>query len=342
MREPLKLSVIIPLYNRPNEIEELLESLTHQINPSFEVVIIEDGSETNSKDIIEIYKSKLDLIYIYQKNTGPAYARNHGMKMANGNYFIIFDSDCIIPSNYIAEVIKELETNYVDAFGGPDASHESFSDLQKAINYSMTSLFTTGGIRGNVKAVNKFQPRSFNMGVSREVYNKTGGFGRIFPGEDPDFTLRMWEEGFETRLFPKAFVYHKRRISLSKFSKQVYGFGKVRPMLNYFHKGYNKLTFWFPTLFIVGIFLSVILLLPAFYFNNYVLLIPFILMKLYFILILIDSSILNRSIKIGVLSIITTLVQFYNYGKGFIESQIQIKLFKKHPEEAFPEHFKNT
>ncbi len=337
----VQISIVIPVYNRPEEIRELLESLTLQTNPDFEVIIVEDGSTTTCKSIVESFKERLKIHYIYQENTGPAYARNHGMKQAKGNYFVFFDSDCIIPPMYIQEVMSELETHYVDAFGGPDAAHDSFSDLQKAINYSMTSFFTTGGIRGRKKTVSQFQPRSFNMGVSREVFQKTGGFGRIFPGEDPDFTLRIWKKGFQTRLFPKAFVYHKRRLSLQKFAKQVYGFGKVRPMLNYFHKNYHRIAFWFPAFFMSAFVVAVLAFFMSFFFFHFVLKIPIVLFTVYFLLITIDAGIKNKSLRIGFLTIITTMVQFFSYGYGFLQAQIAINLLKKHPEKAFPENFRD-
>ncbi|MFV0531330.1 MAG: glycosyltransferase [Flavobacteriales bacterium] len=337
--QEILISIIIPVYNRPEEIKELLTSLTLQTNLNFEVIVIEDGSTLPCKTITKSFEKQLNIRYIYQKNTGPAHARNHGMKEANGNYFIFFDSDCIIPPLYIQKVIDELKSCYTDAFGGPDTAHDSFSDIQKAINYSMTSFFTTGGIRGKKQAVGRFQLRSFNMGVSKKVFQKTGGFGRIFPGEDPDFTLRIWKEGFQTRLFPEAFVYHKRRLSLIKFSKQVYNFGKVRPMLNYFHKNYSKITFWFPTIFMLGFIFAVLFLLISLFVPHTLLKIPILFYTLYLIIIMIDSSIENKSLKIGFLTILTTIIQFFSYGRGFLQAQIQINVFKKHPEKAFPENF---
>lgn len=339
--QKIEFTIIVPVYNRPEEIQELLISLTQQTYTDFEVIIVEDGSTVDCKSIVESFKEKLKITYIYQSNTGPAYARNHGMKLAQGNYFIFFDSDCIIPPEYLKEVQNELQTNYVDAYGGPDAAHHSFTNLQKAINYSMTSVLTTGGIRGKEKAVDQFQPRSFNMGVSKKVFQETGGFGRIFPGEDPDFTLRIWKKGFQTRLFPKAFVYHKRRVSFSAFSKQVYGFGKVRPMLNYFHTGYNKITFWFPTLFMLSVIFASKAFVLSYIFSLMWLKIPLMLILSYLLLIIIDATLQNKSLKIGLLSVVTTFVQFFSYGKGFLEAQIQINLLKKHPEEAFPEHFRD-
>jgi GT2 family glycosyltransferase len=251
------------------------------------------------------------------------------MRKALGDYFIIFDSDCIIPPDYLSEVDKALREDYVDCFGGPDRALASFSNIQKAINFAMTSFLTTGGIRGGSEKIGKFQPRSFNMGLSRKGFEASKGFGNIHPGEDPDLSIRLWNLGFETRLFSKAYVYHKRRIDWDKFSIQVNKFGKARPILNSWYPQYNKLTFFFPTAFILGLVLAVILLI----FNIDILL---QLYFVYFIIIFIVSTIQNKSLKIGYLSVIAVWKQFYGYGIGFLESFIKIIILKKKPQEAFP------
>ena len=214
------ISFIIPVYNRPDEVEELLESFVNlEGKQDFEIVIIEDGSTISSKAIAEDFSDKLNISYYFKENSGPGDSRNYGMKLAKGTYFIILDSDCILPKNYLNEVLKSLNKNYVDCFGGPDAAHSSFTNLQKAINFSMTSFITTGGIRGRKSSVNKFQPRSFNMGLSKDAFIATEGFGRIHPGEDPDLSIRLAKLNFKTKLIPEAYVYHKRRISWAKFYK---------------------------------------------------------------------------------------------------------------------------
>ena len=237
----LFFSFIIPVYNRPNEILELLESFLIQESPiEYEIVIVEDGSTITSKQVVDNFKSQLNISYYYKQNSGPGDSRNLGMQKAKGNYFIILDSDCILPKDYVIEVEKNLKAKYVDCFGGPDAAHHSFTNLQKAINFSMTSFITTGGIRGNKNSVNKFQPRSFNMGISKKAFNATQGFGRIHPGEDPDLSIRLWNLGFDTAFFETVYVYHKRRISWSKFYTQVKKFGMVRPILNTWHPSTKK------------------------------------------------------------------------------------------------------
>jgi glycosyltransferase involved in cell wall biosynthesis len=326
-------SLIIPVYNRPDEVDELLESLSQQdYTENFEVVIIEDGSSLRCDDVVRKYAGKLHLSYCYKENSGPGDSRNYGMKKAKGDYFIIFDSDCIIPKNYLTEVSIALKANYVDCFGGPDKALDSFSDIQKAINFAMTSFLTTGGIRGGSEKIDKFQPRSFNMGLSRKAFEASKGFGNIHPGEDPDLSIRLWNLGFETRLFSKAFVYHKRRIDWAKFTVQVNKFGKARPILNSWYPQYGKLTFFFPSVFIIGFAFALILLI----FNFDVLL---QLYFVYFLALFLVSSYQNKSFKIGLLSIKAVWKQFYGYGTGFLESFIKIIILNQKPEEAFPELF---
>ncbi|WP_166381762.1 glycosyltransferase [Polaribacter sp. 11A2H] len=315
----LHFSLIIPVYNRPKEIEELLESLTKQdFSDNFEVLIIEDGSTDKSNLIIEKYKTELDLKYFFKENSGAGASRNFGMQNASGNYFIILDSDVIVPVQYLSEVKKTLETNFTDAFGGPDAAHKSFTSLQKAINYSMTSVLTTGGIRGKKQAVGKFQPRSFNLGLSKKAFEKTQGFSKMKNGEDIDLTFRLWENGCETQLIEKAFVYHKRRSTIQQFFKQTFGFGTARPILNKKYPETAKPTYWFPSLFIIGIDVSIIL--AIFGYNQLLYFYGF-----YFLLIFLDSLVQNRDLYVAFLSMFTSLTQFLGYGLGFLESQVYPK-----------------
>jgi glycosyltransferase involved in cell wall biosynthesis len=326
-------SVIIPVYNRPDEIKELLESLVvSDYNKPYEIVIVEDGSSITCNNEIENFKDKLNISYYFKVNSGPGDSRNFGMKKSKGDYFIIFDSDCIIPKEYLTEVENELTANYVDCFGGSDAALDSFSAIQKAINFAMTSFLTTGGIRGGSEKLSKFQPRSFNMGISKKAFEDSTGFGNIHPGEDPDLSIRLWKLGYETRLFPKAIVYHKRRIDWDKFSVQVNKFGKARPILNSWYPEYSKLTYFFPSLFIIGFSISIFLFLFGIEF-------PILCYLLYFGLIFIFSSIQNKSFKIGFLSVIAVIKQFFGYGRGFLESYFKIIINKQKPEIAFPELF---
>jgi len=329
----MKYSFIIPVYNRPDEIEELLESLVHLSSSiPFEVVVVEDGSSISCKHIVDLYAKQLHISYYYKTNSGPGDSRNYGMKVAKGSYFIILDSDCIIPPNYLVEVDTFLSNSFVEFFGGPDAAHKSFSNIQKAIDCVMTSVFTTGGIRGSSEKLSKFQPRSFNMGISKKAFEASGGFGKIHPGEDPDLTIRLWKLGFKSALIPNAYVFHKRRIDWKKFYQQVKKFGKARPILNYRYPEHDKLMYWFPTIFILGYILSIIFLLIGFS-------LPIIIYILYFLAISIESLIKTQSIGIALLTIWATHIQFFGYGLGFFISSFKIKILKEKPELAMPEMF---
>lgn len=310
----LAFSIIVPVYNRPKEIDELLFSLTNQnFEDEYEIIIVEDGSDNSSEDIVEKYSSSLNIKYYYKDNSGAGMSRNYGMSRATGNYFIILDSDVILPNTYLSSVKNALLNNFTDAFGGPDKAHESFTPLQKAINYSMTSVFTTGGIRGKKKSVGKFQPRSFNMGISKEAFEKTKGFNHYKVGEDIDLSFRLWNKGYDTQLIAEAYVYHKRRTSIKQFFKQTFSFGTARPELNRRFPSTKKITYWFPSVFILGLDLGIVLL-----FFDYSKLLLFYLA--YFILLFFDSLAQNKSFKVAYLSIITTLTQFYGYGLGFFKS----------------------
>lgn len=314
----LQFSIIIPVYNRPEEIDELLKSLTNQSYAKwFEVVVVEDGSKNISKEIVEGYSNKLNIQYFLKQNTGAGKSRNFGMEKAKGNYFIIFDSDCIIPFNYLEEVDKTLTNNFSDAFGGPDAAHESFSTIQKAVNYSMTSVLTTGGIRGKKKAVGKFQPRSFNFGISKKAFEKTKGFSGMKIGEDIDLTFRLWEAGFETQLIENGFVYHKRRATFKQFFKQTFNFGNARPFLNKKFPGTAKITYWFPSVFVLGLVFSLITLSLGYPFFVFCYII-------YLLLIFIDSFIQNKNLVVSFTTVLTTITQFFGYGLGFLKGIFKV------------------
>ena len=326
-------SIIIPVYNRPDEIKELLDSLIlSSYKKDYEIVIVEDGSTITCEEVVSKYSNTLDISYYFKANSGPGDSRNFGMQKAKGDYFIIFDSDCIIPNQYLNEVEKELKSNYVDCFGGPDKALKSFSNIQKAINFAMTSFLTTGGIRGGSEKLNKFQPRSFNMGISKKAFIASNGFGNIHPGEDPDLSIRLWKLGYETRLLTSAYVYHKRRIDWEKFSIQVSKFGKARPILNSWYPEYSKITYWFPSLFVIGFIVSFVLLFVLF---DWALKLYFA----YFVLIFIVSSVQNRNPIIGLLSIIAVWKQFFGYGFGFLKSFFKINILKQESQIAFPELF---
>ena len=329
-------SFIIPVYNRPEEIRELLESFIElDIPKTFEVIIVEDGSSLDSRLIVEQFQSKLNINYYYKKNTGPGDSRNYGMRKAKGHYFIVLDSDCILPKQYLSEVINFLKTSYVDCFGGPDAAKHNFSEFQKAINFTMTSFITTGGIRGGDKEVEGYEPRSFNMGLSKEAFQASGGFGNIHPGEDPDLSIRLKDMGYKLRLISKAFVYHKRRMTLEKFFIQMYKFGQVRPILNKWYPHSRKIAYWFPSLFTIGFIISLILIL----FNFNWLLYGY---GLYFLVVFLVAFNSTVDLVTSVLCLPTLMVQFFAYGLGFFKSNVKLKISRKPDTVLFSKFFFKT
>ena len=306
-------SIIVPVYDRPQEVEELVESLSNQSDKDFELVIVEDGSKIPCKEACSLKGGDLYIKYFHKSNEGRSIARNYGMDRADGDYFIFVDSDCILPSDYIEKLKKSLETNPTDCYGGPDAAHESFSDVQKAINFSMTSFFTTGGIRGGKKSMEKFTPRTFNMGFSKEVFKKVGGFREMF-SEDIDMSTRIKNAGFKTVLYPDVKVFHKRRVDFKKFWHQVHVFGMSRITLQLLYPGSMKLVHWLPTLFVI---FGLGMVIASFF--NYWFLIPLVA---YFVLLLIAALISTRNPKIALLSIPASIIQLGGYGTGFIRAYV--------------------
>ena len=312
-------SLILPVYNRPNEIGELLDTLTKQTYTNFEVIIVEDGSSLTCKEIVESYYKKLELYYFFKENAGQGFARNYGFERSKGDYFIVFDSDCLIPPNYLATVDSAIETHHWDAFGGPDREHNSFTLIQKAISYSMTSPFTTGGIRGYKKHAGTFHPRSFNMGISKEVYSKTKGYKITRMGEDIEFSIRIIENGFKVGLLPEAFVYHKRRTNLIQFYKQLHFFGRARINISRFYPNELKLVHFFPALFLIGF-----LFLPLFY-----LWMPLLfklgigVLLMFYALIFVHSTSVQKNVFVGFLAVVTSSIQLLAYGVGFISEWVK-------------------
>ncbi len=313
-------------------MEELMESLSKQTNMNFDLIVVEDGSSETCELVLKKYQDQIDIEYFYKKNSGPGDSRNYGMAKAKGEYLIFFDSDCIIPPNYFEKVELFLKTKPLDAFGGPDAADVSFSNVQKAINYAMTSIITTGGVRGKENNLDKFQPRSFNMGITKKTFEQIGGFSDIHPGEDPDLSYRIMKAGLSTGLIPNAFVYHKRRVDFSKFAKQVYKFGIVRPILIKWYPDKFKLTYTFPTIFLLG---SLFLILLSIFFS-WVFLIPILAVAG---IVFLESLFRTKSLIIAMLSILASFIQLYSYGFGFLKSFIKILIFKGDEREVFKDFF---
>ena len=345
----MKYSIIVPVYNRPDEVDELLESLSNQTLQDFEVIIVEDGSVKTCKDVCDKYADILALHYYAKENSGPGQSRNYGAERTSSEWLIILDSDVVLPESYLAAVDSSIrhQTSDIAAFGGPDAAHPSFTPVQKAISYSMTSFFTTGGIRGGKAKLDKFYPRSFNMGIRRDVYQQLGGFSKMRFGEDIDFSYRIVEAGYRPQLFPEAWVWHKRRTDFRKFFRQVYNSGIARINLMKRHPGTLKLVHLLPTVFTVGV-IGLILISAVgralmhyvdrdqFYWMCFA---PWIPILLYSGIILIDSTIRNRSLRVGFLSIPAAFVQLMGYGLGFIESWWKRCILKQDEFQAFEQTF---
>lgn len=327
------ISIVVAIFNRKDELFELLNSLIAQTDKDFEVIIVDDGSFIDLLPTVETFKEILNIQYFKKPNSGPGLSRNYGANRAKNDWLVFVDSDVIVEKDYIENIKKNLEKTDCAAFGGADKAHKGFNLLQKAISYSMTSVFTTGGIRGSKKAVTRFQPRSFNMGVNKEIFLKIGGFSEMRIGEDPDLSMTIWENGYQTAFFDDIGVYHKRRTDLGKFSKQVYQFGCARPILNQRHPDYVKPTFWFPTLFLLGYVAGILeyfLLQKGFVLACY---------GFYTLVIFLHALYLTKNIAIAAQAIITTYIQMFSYGYGFLESWIKLNVLKMKPEDAFPKHF---
>ncbi len=357
----MKYSIVIPVYNRPDEVDELLSSLLSQSFQDYEVIVVEDGSKITCREVCDKYTGKLCLSYFMKPNSGPGQSRNYGAERANGEYLLILDSDVVLPKDYLQAIEDELNTLPCEAFGGPDASHPSFTPVQKAISYSMTSFFTTGGIRGGKAKLDKFYPRSFNMGIRRDVYQTLGGFSKMRFGEDIDFSYRICEAGYKPRLFPKAWVWHKRRTDFRKFFRQVFNSGIARINLEKRHPGTMKLVHMLPMVFtvgVIGLVLLFILGLSMYFYGEWLdannlrptdnmhqgvgfcfCIIALFPLLLYSFIIFVDSSIKNRSIWVGILSIPAAFVQLMGYGLGFLKAWWKRIVLKQDEFTAFEKNF---
>jgi len=327
------LSIIVAIFNRKDELFELLNSLCFQTDLNFEVIVVDDGSNIALLPTIELFKDRLNIEFFRKVNSGPGLSRNYGAARAKGEYLIFLDSDVTLENDYISSVRSSLNEMPCDAFGGADKAHRGFNLMQKAISYAMTSLFTTGGIRGNKKGIGKFQPRSFNMGVRKEAFVAVGGFSELRIGEDPDLSMTLWEHGYTTAFFDTIAVYHKRRTDFGKFSRQIHQFGVARPILNQRHPQFVKLTFAFPSLFLIGYILGVV----AYYgFSSPMLLLFY---GFYTFLVFFHALIKTGNISIAGLSVIASYIQLFSYGWGFLESWFRLNVLKQDPKVAFQRHF---
>jgi glycosyltransferase involved in cell wall biosynthesis len=318
---PPRYSVVIPVFNRPSELNELLKSLTEQTFKAFEVIVVDDGSERTSSVVCDQYTSVMSIQYLFKPNSGPGPSRNIGFEKATGDYLVMFDSDCILPPTYFEAVEKFMAARAVDAWGGPDRGHEKFTPLQQAMAYTMSSFWTTGGIRGGTNQADKFQPRSFNMGFSRKVWHVTNGFAFDRLAEDIELSIRMRKEGFKVALIPDAFVYHKRRTNLWRFFNQVQGFGRGRVRVGRVHPGAVKLAHWFPLLFMIGM-----VKIPfVFLYNSRLGMAGLLALTFYLLLICMGALLTTGSLTVAMLSIPSTLIQLTGYGLGFLKEKLRLR-----------------
>lgn len=305
-------SVIVPVYNRCDEVDDLLKSLAAQSCKDFEVMIVEDGSTQPCREVVEKWAGKVDAHYYYKDNEGRSIARNYGIERASGSYFVFFDSDCVIPPHYFARLSSALKQHYVPCFGGPDAASSDFTLVQKAISFSMTAFLTTGGIRGGKVQLEKFVPRSFNMGYSRQVWEKVGGFREMF-SEDIDMSTRIRKAGFSIALIRDAYVYHKRRVNMRLFCRQVYVFGMSRITLYLLYPESLKLVHWLPAVFVMGVAAMALLTV----FVHWMWILPLVA---YLLAVFACAWAETKRLKIAALAIAASVIQLGGYGCGFLKA----------------------
>jgi len=327
----VKYSVVIPVFNRPIEVKELLESLCAQTYKEFEVIIVEDGSEITSIDVFNDFRSKLNIQYFFKLNSGPGLSRNYGAEKAHGQFIVFFDSDCLIPEHYFESLNEELKKEEFDAYGGPDMAHSSFTNIQKSISYAMTSFLTTGGIRGGKRKLDKFHPRSFNMGFTQKVFKETQGFSKMRFGEDIDMSLRIFAMGFRVRFIETSFVFHKRRTDFRKFFKQIFNSGMARINLYLNHPKSLSLVHFLPAAFVCGaIFLCLMSLIFWW---------AFLPLVFYSLLLFMDALVQTKNLKVSVLCIFASFVQLFAYGLGFLNAIWKMLILKKKGKFAFENNF---
>lgn len=322
------LSIIIPVYNREEEMKELLQSLSEQQNRDFEVIVVEDGSTKSSESVVRDSSNRLNIKYFTKPNSGPGLSRNYGSERSSGEYLVYLDSDCVVPPQYTQVLHDYLACNRVDTFGGPDAASDDFSDFQKAVSYSMTSFFTTGGIRGGKRKLDRFFPRSFNMGYRKEAYDQFGGFSSMRVGEDMELSYRLVAKGCSSVLIPQAYVYHKRRSTSKSFFRQVFRFGMTRINLYLRYPDTLKLVHFLPSLFTIYVALSIIITL---FYSRYAMAPLFLIAFIWFL----NSTMLNKSVNVGILSIKTSFIQLFGYGTGLIYGTWLRLILKKSEEDTF-------
>jgi|WetSurSiteA1Bulk_404760.scaffolds.fasta_scaffold00516_11 glycosyltransferase involved in cell wall biosynthesis len=309
-------SIIVPTFSRPDEVTELLGSLADQEYKNFEVILADGSPDYSVRHVVESTGHKLNLKYLYRKGLGISESRNWGVENAKGDYLVFFDSDCVIPPHYFKTVNEYLLSDPLDAFGGPDKAGEDFNTMQKAISYAMTSFYTTGGIRGKKRHLGQYQPRSFNMGIRKEVFNLLDGFSGLQVSEDIDLSLRLKRAGYRVGLIEPAYVYHKRRSTFYKFFRQVFSFGGGRIDLQLRQRNALKPVHMLPSLFVFYLLAGI----GASMFSRSIFVFWSASVLAYMTAILIDATALNRSLIIGFISVYAAFVMLIGYGLGMLKT----------------------
>lgn len=319
-------SVIIPTFNRRDEVHDLLISLQKQTfdHQRFEVIIVDDGSTDGTNHLVESMRSSVDfrLRFFQQDHAGPGLARNLGMTQAAGEYFLFIDSDCLADERWLEGLANAIEQEQPLAFGGPDGVLPEFSPLQKAIDYAMTSFLTTGGMRGHTrKRLAKFYPRSYNMGIHRSIFAKLGGMNNLRHGQDLEFSRRIVASGAKVIYIPAAIVYHKRRTSLQKFFRQIFNWGVARINLTKIDQAILEPLHFMPA---VGAdtFIVLTILAPFCRICRYLWLLSSGAGLLILGVIVIDAYRRYRQVKPALLAPLVALTQVFAYGFGFTAAYI--------------------
>ncbi len=324
------ISVITPSYNRASELEHLMRSISAQSidHNLFELIISDDGSTDDTEALINSWQEKasFSIKYISQENKGPGAARNHGLEKSIGELILFIDSDCEAHPKWIETIVDEYHKSEFDACGGPDGGKKDFTLLQKAIDYSMTSFFTTGGMRGHSeKMISKFYPRTHNMGVKRDKYEAVGGFGNLRHGQDIEFSHRIRTSGGKIRFIKNALVYHRRRTSLRQFIKQVFNWGVARINLGKIDTAMLEPVHFLPSL---SILLSLFIILIIYQLDWGISEI-FLLFFSPLSIICLLGALNKKDLRVFPILLLVIPIQIFGYGLGFLQAYIRRFIFNE-------------
>jgi glycosyltransferase involved in cell wall biosynthesis len=220
----LRVSIVIPVYNGGKTIGETLRACLKQDFPrTYEVIVVDDGSNDNSAEIIKSFPVR----YIWQENSGPAKARNNGWRAASGDIICFTDSDCIPRNDWIRMLIKGFDDGLVGAVaGGYDIANNRnrlANLIQREINYRHSKF------RNYIRAFG-----SYNVAIRRNVLEKVGGFNesyRAASGEDNDLSYKIIQNGYKIMYQKEAKVAHFHTSKIHKYLKEQYRHGYWRMKL---------------------------------------------------------------------------------------------------------------